>query len=312
MIILQGKSGIGKSVLMDLICRVAGEDRAGAVYPDSIFKSFNDSIKDKCLVCIHEIHSDDITRKQNASRLKELVGNAHITVREKYRSDQLKENVIHWFGATNERIPFALENGNDRFYFIRCSEAVDKVKMRRFFKVWLDRFKDQIFLDSLYAAAKWICAGMTAAGRDRIVGRARRQTIWSRMETASLRPWEQFLRDELLAIYDMELEEKDREDHPPVFMADEIILVVRREFPRIGPDDVRMKMNELGYRRLSRKSGGPVQARDRNGKRHVVWCRIADLDILMNRADGTPIKARSTLGLQKTVDTEDDPGAATG
>jgi hypothetical protein len=275
MVVLKGESGIGKSVFMDVVCAVAGKDRAGAVYPDSIFKSFNDSIKDKCIVCIHEIHSNDITRKQNASRLKELVGNTHITIREKYRSDETRDNVIHWFGATNERVPFAMEAGNDRFYFVECVAAQDKRDKRKrdqFFRENIPELMDSYTLDLMYSAAKRLIATFTPRTIAGLVGRAKRQSAWQVIERGSLRPWEQMLLQELATLEEM----AGGREQPLVFYGEEIVRLILKDFKsKIGPDDIRSRMGEFGFMRLRYRTGSPASRRI-NGKQVALWIRAKD------------------------------------
>lgn len=296
MVIMRGPSGIGKSVFMDVLCAVAGKDRAGAVYPDSIFKNFNDSIKDKCLVCIHEIHSDDISRKQNASRLKELVGNSHITIREKYRSDENRENAIHWFGATNENVPFAMENGNDRFYFVECvapRDGFEKRKRDKFFEDYIPIVMDPLYQDVLYSAAKWLVSTFSPETCRIIMGRAQRQQIWKYMERRSLRPWEQRLLNELK---DLEDSVEGREQ-PLVFFGNDMVRIITKEFgARIGVDDVRARMNEMGYKSLRLPNGRPVQRRVGGGRKEVLWCRAADHDQILKLGDVRSLIVDSLFG----------------
>lgn len=303
MIILQGMSGIGKSVLMDAICGVSGPERGGAVYPDSIFKSFNDSIKDKSIICIHEIHSDDITRKQNASRLKELVGNTHITVREKYRNDSLRDNVVHWFGATNEKVPFALENGNDRFFFVDCvgpETPRDKKKMRDFFSEWIPKMHDPLFQDQLYAAAKHIALNMPEEHSQVITGRSRRQRVWKTLEQSSMRAWEQFL---FLRLQELEgewgeIKEEDRSFF--AFFGQDMVRLTHKEHPRVGEFDIRNKMNEFGYASLRSEKGIPVSRRLKSGRREPIWVRKVDANAIAAQGGFGELRICSLVGAAET------------
>jgi hypothetical protein len=301
MVILQGNSGIGKSVFLDLLVDVAGRDRAGAVFPDSIFKSFNDSIKDKVVACIHEIHSDDMTRKQNAGRMKELVGNSHITIREKYRNDETRENVIHWFGATNERVPFSLERGNDRFYFVRCAHPETirgRNRMRKFFTKWVPIMQDPYFIDLLYAAAKHLVGTFTPQGIQVVTGRARRQKVWRDLEIASLRPWEQKLRMTLSDIEDQEADGKQ----PAVFYGMEVARYVNKEYKNVGIDDIVAKMKDFGYCTLRSAAGANYRRRHGKSDRRPVWCHQHDLQLLQSRYNFADLLIRGLYAETGPVD----------
>lgn len=292
MIVMQGESGVGKSVFIDTLIAVAGKDRAASLFPDSIMNSFNHEIANKSIVGIHEIHSDDITRKQNASRLKELIANDHVTIREKYRPDRTQRNVIHWFAATNERIPFTLEHGNDRFYFVRCAAPDSpraKKKMENFFAEWVPKFADPLFQERLYAAAKWLAHGMNVTRLNEVMSRAHRQKVWQTIELASMKPWEQFMHVTLEELYDQE----GKEDHPVVFLAGDLIRLVSRQFPRLGPIDIRQRLSQMGYAAVRRPDGSKMQRRVGNSRREVVWAKRADLNALAAHGGHNSLSIRS-------------------
>lgn len=292
MVVMQGESGIGKSVFMDALVAVAGKDRAASLFPDSIMNSFNHEVASKSIVCIHEIHSDDLTRKQNASRLKELIANDHITIREKYRPDRTQKNVVNWFAATNERIPFVLEAGNDRFYFIRCVSPADaraRRKMERFFTEWVPKFVDPLFQEKIYAAAKWVAEQMSPRVKADVVGRAKRQRVWETIELGSMKPWEQFMYVTLEELYNQE----KNEGHPVVFFANDFIRLVNRQFPRLGPIDIRQRLSQMGYAGLKRADGSNVQRRIGNSRRESVWAKRADHERLVARGDYNSLSIRS-------------------
>lgn len=276
MIVLQGASGIGKSVFLDTLVAVAGLDRAASLFPNAIMSRFNAQIAGKSIVCIHEIHSDDLTRRQNAARLKELIANETIDIEEKNRPKYSVKNVIHWFAATNEEAPFAMNHGNDRFYFVKCATPQGKMvgKMRRFFNYWVPNyFEDPLFQDILYAAAKSLVRSMSQETKDRMTGRARRQAEWAELEIASMRPWEQALFERLQDI--TEVAQEDR--HPPVFVLQDIIRVINRDYRHAGVFDIQTRTKHLGYCALSRPDGTRAQRRFGKEGRMVLWCRKADL-----------------------------------
>jgi hypothetical protein len=282
MIVLQGDSGIGKSVFLDTLIRVAGADRAAALFPDSIMGKFNNQIAYKSIVGIHEIHSDDITRRQNAARLKELIANEMVITEEKNRPKVSHTNVIHWFAATNERVPFSLSHGNDRFYFVKCATPQTPRDIRRkdrFFEKWVPKFHDEAFLDQLYAAAKWTCDIMNSDTARSMTTRAKKQKVWQILERSSYRPWEQFVLGRLNELEDLA---KDKEI-PLVFFGNDLVRLTTDRFRTIGENDVRNRMVEFGYRTLRDQAGAPVKRRVASGKREPLWVKADMLSHLQAR-----------------------------
>jgi hypothetical protein len=252
MIVLRGDSGIGKSVLLDLIAAVSG--RGVSLFPETIFGRFNAAIMGKSCVCVHEIHSDDMTRKQNASRLKELVANQWIEVEEKNKPRRIMANVIHWFAATNESVPFALEKGNDRFYFVECAAPKNARQKRRrssFFRKYAPLFQKEEFQDIMYSSAKWLVDNMSEDRLETLVSRAERQASWGVMTRLSRRPWQQDVAHIMTQFADPE---NDR----PTFDLDHLVNIVQKKYKAIGIEDIKLFLNSLGF--------FPLAFRDENGK----------------------------------------------
>lgn len=272
MIVLMGDSGIGKSVLLDLIVRLAGKDRAISVPPDTVMNKFNGMIASKSIVCIPEIHSNDITRRQNASRLKDLVANETIVFEEKNRPRVSVKNVIHWFAATNEKIPFSLEHRNDRFYFIQCRAIPNG---RAYFRKWIPPLHREALLDEIFAAAKYLVDKMPEHYQADMVGRARPQKIWSRMEGESLEPWKRYTKDLLAELYAPRT--KDNGELEPVtqpisFLGNRVAAVVSKKFPRVVKSDVIKFLVDCGFTTPKYPNGFPYKKRY-GGLPETIWCR---------------------------------------
>jgi hypothetical protein len=292
-VVMQGDSGIGKSVMLDLIVAVSG--RGVSLFPNSIFTTFNNLIARRSVVAVHEIHAPHERQKEIAGKLKELIANSTIEIEEKNRPKISVTNVIHWFAATNEKNPFALEHGNDRFYFVKCGNPPDPVRMRRFFRKWVPIFKQEAFLDELNAGAKWLVEGFSKTTQQEMQGRALPQSVWARMTRESMKPWEKFLLRKLEELTAPEfamtedgqqvLDDKgqpvlEKEDHPVAFSADNLERLVLKHHPRgVGlPFELRPKMNEFGYFLLRRPNGTHVAQRVGKDQKTNVWCRKADAD----------------------------------
>lgn len=281
MVVLKGDSSVGKSVLLDLIAAVSG--RGVTLSPSAILSNFNAQIAYKSVVCVPEIHANDLSRRQNTGLLKELIANQHIQIEEKNRPKITMTNVIHWFAATNEQVPFTLEHGNDRFYFVQCVVAKNPARMRRFFNKWVSRFqKDETLMDDLNAGAKYLVEGFKETTEQHMVGRAQPQAIWDVIKRGNRQPWFQLTARLLEDIYDQEPE--GGRQHPPVFVGQEIVARVTKDHRRVGEDDVRRAMNELGFCMLKRVDGGNVQRRVRHG-RVSLWCKASDMRKLQAREE---------------------------
>jgi hypothetical protein len=271
--ILQGGSGIGKSVLLDLIVAVAGEDRATSLFPSSATGRFNARIARKSIVCIHEIHAIEGTKRQQEGRFKELMGNSTIEVEDKNVSIASFKNVINWFAATNEKTPFVLENGNNRNYFIQCASPLDARDTRerdRFFKNWIDRFKeDEEFLDQLYAAALWMVERMSDTVEADLLGRAKKQSIWEEMKEIVLRPWQQFVVSTLEGLpYDEGL---------VMFAGMDMARLTARDYKTTGVSDVLRFMRERGYEALVNERGARCRKSViEKGPKEYMWSRAED------------------------------------
>lgn len=297
MVVLQGDSGTGKSTFFDLLCAVAGHRDAISVFPDSIFGNFNAQIANKTIICLHELHSNDINMKQNAQRLKDLVGNRMITIRRKFKPEETVENIVHWFAATNETIPFSMEKGNDRFFFARCLQGIGMEDVRDEITGWLAKHRDSLFsqdnLSALYAGAKHLVKTFSAETCDRMVRRAKTQQIWKDLMAESAPAWMQEL--------DMILEAL-----PPVsegmvagIFINDVIRAVRKGSRNVRPLAVKRRMLDIGYapirrpRRFNHKKGkktggGVVQVLRTNGKREMLWASARDREFLAGRRRTLP------------------------
>jgi energy-coupling factor transporter ATP-binding protein EcfA2 len=275
MVLLGGNSGSGKSVFMSTLVAVAGEDRAGTVMPDDIFGNFNAKVENRSIVCVHEIHGAEMNRKETSTRLKELIGNTTMSLHKKNRDQQDIESTIHWFAATNERVPVNLEAGNNRFFFVECiageDGSRDKMIRDKFFRNWRDMlFHDEELHDDLYAAAKWIYGGMTSLRRSMLLERPPAQARSREIEREGMAAWQQ------VAVGMLEEFEEDTKD---VFFATQIVNLIRKDHKHVGPFTVLQFLKERGYRALRVDRGSEkqiVHRRTYGSRREVLWCREKD------------------------------------
>lgn len=263
-IVLQGNSGVGKSLLMDLLCEVVGLDRAETVFPDSVFSDFNGELANKQVLGVHEIHSDDITRKQNASRLKEMIGNSRLSYTKKYADRVTVPATIHWFMATNEMKPFSLAGGNDRFYFVRATfpgeDGGDVENAKAEWQTFLTAARSILLqppsLDALHAAARHLIGQWKpekfphhAQRIAAMEGRAKRQDHWLLLESASLEPWKQNALRYLDNLYGGKL------SPDKCFFADRLFNLIHKDMGRgAGYTDLTAFLNQQGYRSVTRRS----------------------------------------------------------
>lgn len=204
-----------------------------------MFKNFNEVIENKLLVVMHEIHSEDVNLRQNGERMKELVANDRITIRRKFKDEQSRRNNIHWFGATNERKPFALAHGNDRFYFAEAEAGLP----RSFFGKNIPQWRAPLALDKLFAGA------LAWKPKYPMSGRAPEQRgVWKELESASRRAWEQNALDLLDGLEPP----ADKPKQPICFFVERLHNLLRKHTPNLGIDDLRSFLNAQGYQRARR------------------------------------------------------------
>lgn len=277
MIVLQGPSSIGKSVFLDLVRDVVGRDRGVTLAPSAVLAKFNDSIVNRLFVGIHEIHGSELTKKQNATMFKELIANSSISIEAKGRPMRQVTNVIHWFAATNEKAPFVIEQGNDRFYIVTCEAPCSprSTEIRRlWFQRWVPKMQSPELLDELYAAALHLVAGFSKKHVLSMTSRAPRQREQDVIAALSLPPWKQAVLDQITRAY----ENQNMLGKPAVFIVQEVKNYVARFYPRIGVAEVPLFLGEIGYCALK----GSVRGKMRNAQARVgdgrfpLWCKQSE------------------------------------
>lgn len=294
MMILQGDSSLGKSVFLNLLYNVQGGERHGAqqLEGDFLKGNFNSQIADRSLVCLHEIHSNSLANKANADTIKDLIGNPTITVRKKYVAENTVPNVIHWFGSTNEKLPFTMAHGNDRVFFVQCAVPSDKMAERARYCVAVVK-RSPGHLDALYAAARWLCDRMPPAVQARMVARSPRQDIHRELAERSLAPWQTNLKDLVESIcgpaYDdlvdrpkgkaakieaAAIADAAARTPPPCFMLHSVIRTLEQSGFRVRVTEVRDFLNSIGYRSALRTMDNGVQ-------KHA-WAKVEHVDTLNN------------------------------
>lgn len=257
MVVLRGDSGIGKSAVLSALCRVVGanaKELGGAFLNDK----WSSDIANRSVVALHEIHSNSQNRKENSDRFKDLIGNAQINITTKFKHNRSVPNVIHWFGSTNEYLPFQLAHGNDRFYFVDCKSKKRPKYFTKFFRELDGR------LDDLYAAALSLCESMKADTRQRMVGRSPRQQAHQEMAARSRPAWQQNIEMSLSEIY-----EGYEGNVPPCFIPKVFFQREQKLARWLTEAEVHTFLLESGYQSLDRFMINKLRVR--------VWAKQSDL-----------------------------------
>jgi hypothetical protein len=285
MVLMRGNSGTGKSLFLTSLIAVAGADRAGIVGPKALFKDFNASIENKSIACVHEIHGNDLNRKEMTNSLKELIGNTSVSIHRKYENEKQIKATIHWFAATNEKTPLVLEAGNNRFFFVDCG-ALDTPPEQewilKFTAKWYKKLTtDEAFLDLLYAAAKKVMKSREKKlGFESLVQRPKPQATWGAITIDSMVLWQQ-------EVYEW-TRQFTNSDHE-VFFAADILRLVKRYHPRVPSRQVADFLNKQGFRSLTAKTPKLINKRVRNeGVQETLWARKADFARLIATPNDYP------------------------
>jgi hypothetical protein len=280
MLLFLGVSGIGKGLLGDTMVEIIGRDRADAIMPNAVMNDWNEIMARKCFLFVQELHSADLSKRNAAKKWKELVGNSSYDIHQRHRDMQKIPATIHWFGATNERIPFTLERGNNRFYLVDCGKPPALGWEELMAEIYHVLTKDSLMHDTLAAIAKYLIDNLPEPRLTALVQRPKRQKSWDNLEKGeALLPWQQEVMVNL---------EEFAESGTDTFVGVELVSLVQSKYRGTGPVAIREFIHDQEYRALIKKDdqGGTVfnqRAERPGGRRPGLWCRNKDYDAFAKR-----------------------------
>lgn len=120
--VLQGSQGLGKNILFDALAPLVGRDNYSIVPPDAVTQAYNYYTANKVYLVFNEM--TDYEKHELYDKLKPLITDEDIMVRQKYMPDYWTKNYTHIFCMTNYARPIRLPDENERRFYI--AEAVPK------------------------------------------------------------------------------------------------------------------------------------------------------------------------------------------
>ena len=118
--VLKGSQGLGKNLLFDCMIPLVGSENCAVTDPDSVLSNYNYYCAKKVMVIFNEM--TDYERHELYDRLKTVITDEMITVRQKYIPEYQIRNFTHIFCMTNHDRPIRLPDEQERRFYI--AEAV--------------------------------------------------------------------------------------------------------------------------------------------------------------------------------------------
>ena len=145
-LVLKSREGWGKDMLVATLEKLIGTDytcRTGNM--DSVFGTFNASIKDKLLIQLNELGGRD--GFANKDKLKDLITATSISINDKNMKSYNQSNYARWIVATNNLTPIEVKADSRRFVIV----SADPIKpSTEYFKDYWEMIGDDDSLCSIF------------------------------------------------------------------------------------------------------------------------------------------------------------------
>ncbi|QYY35418.1 BT4734/BF3469 family protein [Ruficoccus sp. ZRK36] len=125
MIILYGVQGDGKSWFRELMEAALGEDNVGVLQSSNLEDRFSSPAYGKCLTFIEELKLDNVHKYDTLERLKSLIGNRRVSLREMRRAPREVRATANYLAATNHSDSLPVSD-NERRFCVLTSQWVDR------------------------------------------------------------------------------------------------------------------------------------------------------------------------------------------
>lgn len=145
-----GDEGTGKDTFVTVLETLFEERQVGRTNCDTIFGQFNGILSGKTVMMINESAS----KKADAEKTKQLVGNLRIQINQKYLNTYMIDNTAWWIFASNDPTgPVKVSgNGDRRFSIIKTTGAI-KDKLDDLYDFWVDNYS--VFRDK-QEVGRWL------------------------------------------------------------------------------------------------------------------------------------------------------------
>jgi hypothetical protein len=176
--LIQGKQGLGKSILFDSFGALVGWSNFVIIEPDLILSGFNQLFAYKTMVIMNEF--SDFSRREFMSHIKGFIADSTMTVSEKYVPAYRISNYSHIFAITNQDRPVNLTTDDRRFYIAKCVPT--KPKLASYYNRLATWFREnpEALLDYLldYKLDDWNAKAIPPLNKAKIDVIARSQLKW--------------------------------------------------------------------------------------------------------------------------------------
>ncbi|MDP0496339.1 MAG: BT4734/BF3469 family protein [Verrucomicrobiota bacterium JB024] len=125
MIILYGVQGDGKSWFRELMEAALGEANVGVLQSSNLEDQFASPAYGKCLTFIEELKLDNVRKYDTLERLKSLIGNRRVSLREMRRAPREVRATANYLAATNHSDSLPVSD-NERRFCVLTSQWVDR------------------------------------------------------------------------------------------------------------------------------------------------------------------------------------------
>jgi hypothetical protein len=123
-IILKSKEGAGKSVIVDFLHHIMGNQHFYECQDvkENLYGIFNAHLSGKVFININEVERRDMM--PHMEKLKTMITSPTITIEEKGKKKYEEDNKRHMLITTNHDNPVPIQEGSRRFSYIKCSDEL--------------------------------------------------------------------------------------------------------------------------------------------------------------------------------------------
>lgn len=147
--LFRGEAGAGKGLFFDAaITNIFGEGCAGTATNDQLLEKFNSYIKDKLFVAFNEIGGDRKERKKVQGKIKEMITDSVVQVREMRQNSYSARNHANFMFFSNEESPVNIDLDDRRFCAIRTGGNLEKLDWFKSIKERGEDPREQILKES--------------------------------------------------------------------------------------------------------------------------------------------------------------------
>lgn len=131
MVILYGVQGDGKSWFRELVEAALGEENVGVLQSSNLEDQFACPAYGKCMTFIEELKLDNVRKYDTLERLKSLLGNRRVSIREMRKAPREVGATANYLAATNHSDSLPVSDNERRFCVLTSQWVNRKPELRR-------------------------------------------------------------------------------------------------------------------------------------------------------------------------------------